>query len=62
MDFIWFRPDLTSNRHKLESEKKKKSGESACWFESSVGVMALEPHHLFPDDSQVDWKVKEEEK
>ena len=63
MDFIWFRPELTSNRHKLESEKrKKKGGESACWLESSVGATALDPHFLFPDDSQVDWKKKKEEK
>ena len=61
--FIWFRPGLMSNRHKLESEKKKKkSSESACWFESRAGATALEPHPLFPDDFQVDWKKKKEEK
>ena len=58
MDFIWFRPELTSNRHKLESEKKKKSSELACWFQSRAGATALEPHPLFPDDFQVDWKKK----
>ena len=45
-----------------EWKKKKKSGESACWFESSAGAMALEPHPLFPDYFQVDWKMKKEEK
>ena len=63
MDFIWFRLELTSNRQKLESEKKRKgSGESACWSESSAGATALEPHPLFLDDFQVDWKMKNEEK
>ena len=41
--------------------KKKKKWESACWFESSAGATALEPHPLFPDDFQVDWKKKKEE-
>ena len=43
-------------------KNKKRSGELACRPESSAGATALEPHPLFPDDSQVDWKKKEEEK
>ena len=58
---------LVSARIDVESTqirelKKKKSGELVCWFESSAGATALEPHPLFPDDFQVDWKKKKEEK
>ena len=43
-------------------KNKKRSGESACWPESSAGAAVLEEHPFFPDDFQVDWKKKKEVK